>query len=414
MVALLAVLLGMVVLLAAGNGVLLIGGATTRSADYVGGTASIQHLLDRRADAVEQHDEKAFLAGVDHANTAWLAQERVEYDNLVALKLSRFTLTLEPFARYPASAAPPSLSARFDGRVQVLGVTIDYAVSTVDDDPVAAPWVPVFGYRDGHWLIAGESTTDKAPDGIGGLPWEAAPITVAHGDHVTIVMSTDDAGEADDLLAMAETARKRVDDVYPSDWSGRVLVTAVTDASVFRAYLGDDPDDVDDTLAVTVPAWDAVPEWDSGHYVTSRVILNPEVLGYPDELQHTLTHEFTHAATGAVTSGATPLWLVEGFAEYVAYATDDRQPSLGDIVAMLPPVPDKLPVDHGFYDDASNYVLGWQACVYLAKTYGRDDLIRLYRFFKDGGSSSGAFQTVLGVSESSFTASWRSYLNSLG
>src|SRR5699024_7432692 len=55
------------------------------------------------------------------------------------------------------------------------------------------------------------------------------------------------------------------------------------------------------------------------------IVLNPEVFKALNKrgAQIVLSHETTHALTGATTSDM-PLWVAEGFADYVALRDDDR------------------------------------------------------------------------------------------
>ena len=51
-----------------------------------------------------------------------------------------------------------------------------------------------------------------------------------------------------------------------------------------------------------------------------HVFLNPTVYDKLDPLaaQVVMTHEVVHAITGAAVTAGPPLWLIEGFADYVA------------------------------------------------------------------------------------------------
>src|SRR4029077_20228361 len=55
--------------------------------------------------------------------------------------------------------------------------------------------------------------------------------------------------------------------------------------------------------------------------VGGRIAINPHNWPTLSSLGHriVLTHELTHVATRADTNACMPTWLVEGFADYVAY-----------------------------------------------------------------------------------------------
>jgi hypothetical protein len=143
-------------------------------------------------------------------------------------------------------------------------------------------------------------------------------------------------------------------------------------------------------------------------------VFNPATLGRGDEeLQHTLTHEFTHVAFGPETTGATPVWLIEGTAEYVAYLSDNNITNafLSRAANRVPG--SDLPADRSFYDSADNYLLGWLACRLIAQKYGQPKLIALYDYFQHDADVNAAFKSALGISQSDFTTAWLAYLKQL-
>lgn len=62
------------------------------------------------------------------------------------------------------------------------------------------------------------------------------------------------------------------------------------------------------------------------HAPADRIIVNPDAYGLLGSLgkQVVLTHETTHVATRADTTSATPLWLSEGYADWVGYRGSGR------------------------------------------------------------------------------------------
>jgi hypothetical protein len=226
---------------------------------------------------------------------------------------------------------------------------------------------------------------------------------------VVLVLSASDAGRAPDLLRMAENSLDRVAAVRAGHWAGKVLITAVQDARLFTSYFAGNADRIDNFAAIAVPYYAAVPAWSSSPgYEATRVVLNPhEFSADPQEFAHDLTHEFTHAAMGPVTIEQTPLWLVEGFAEYVAYRSEQvsnlfaRRALDGYQTGTAPPGAD-------FYRDGRNYVLGWLACRMIAQKYGEAALIALYEAYRN---TRDALRQVLGVDEAAFDGDYVSYVD---
>lgn len=137
-----------------------------------------------------------------------------------------------------------------------------------------------------------------------------------------------------------------------------------------------------------------------------------------------LTHETTHVATRAHTTAATPLWLSEGYADWVGYRGSGRTamqvaPELERAVREGR-VPAALPVDKdfGFSGDAAKlaqaYEGGWMACRLIADHWGEVRLNDFYRAVGDhgkrAGAVEGALRDVLHTTPEKFTEQWRAYL----
>jgi hypothetical protein len=300
--------------------------------------------------------------------------------------------------------------------VRVVPVTVRHRIEGVDSKPVATPWLAIFGYTGGKWLIVGNGTGKDLPTGEAGQPWDASgPITVVRSERVVAVLSAEsgkppaDGGQA--LLQLAETGLQQVAAVRPGGWDGKVVLTAVADRQIFDTYFAEAQDRVGQVAAIAVPYYSAVAEWSSQPaYATTRIVFNPSELSAPKaELQHDLTHEFTHAAMGPVTGPYTPRWLVEGFAEYVAYK-DGRFDAAGIRQALGDLAIGTFPDDKQFYEEPRNYVSGWLACRMIAETYGQDKLIAFYEGFLRLSEVESVSREVLGVGRPQLEQQWRDYV----
>jgi hypothetical protein len=251
----------------------------------------------------------------------------------------------------------------------------------------------------------------RLPTGAGGQAWETGPITVVRSDRVVLVLSAGDAGRAPDMLRMAEAGLRHVAEVRRGGWAGRVLITAVQDARLFTTYFAESTDRINNVAAIAVPYYASVPDWTRERkYVATRVVFNPhEFSADPTELAHDLTHEFTHAAMGPETTEWTPLWLVEGFAEYVAYKPEAVS-NLFAKRALATYATSLTPPGTDFYDDGRKYVLGWLACRMIAQKYGEAKLIALYEAYRDSAAATDAMEAVLGMDETSFNLQYASYV----
>ncbi|MDT4987384.1 MAG: hypothetical protein QOI74_1478 [Micromonosporaceae bacterium] len=371
---------------------------------------AVRALLDRRADAIHRHDLPAFLRDIDPADHPFVKAQRAEFDNLAHLPLAEFRYDVDTSARYDTMVAP-AIRSRYRGGYRAIAVTVRYRIDGMDTAPVAAPWVPIFAVSDGRVRLAGVVSDPRLPVGAGGQAWETGPIAVVRSTRVVLVLSAGDTARAPEMLRMAEAGLDHVAAVRHGGWAGTVLITAVQDQRVFTTYFAGNADRTDHFAAVAVPYYAAVPDWNrKPAYAATRVVFNPrEFSADPSELAHDLTHELAHVAMGPVTGDTTPLWLVEGFAEYVAYKPEQvsglypKRALAGFQTGTAPPV-------DAFYDDGRNYVLAWLACRMIAQRYGEDRLVGLYDAFSGGASPADVIRQVLGVDEATLDGQYVSYV----
>ncbi|HEX2176969.1 MAG TPA: hypothetical protein VHG70_13755 [Nocardioidaceae bacterium] len=213
--------------------------------------------------------------------------------------------------------------------------------------------------------------------------------------------------------------RRAVSDVQGvlDGWNGELVVVLPETTEQLEQLLAAEEGTYDSIAAVTASA-----DGSGDPTAPVRVVLNPPVfttLG-PIAGQVVLSHETTHAATGA-TFRDMPLWLVEGFGDYVALA---GEPVPVDVAAgqALKRVrrsgpPDALPAQEDFATSShglgASYEAAWLACRLIAEQYGEDRLLRFYQEVSRSGDVERAFASVLDSSEEQFTAQWRDYLREL-
>jgi hypothetical protein len=161
---------------------------------------------------------------------------------------------------------------------------------------------------------------------------------------------------------------------------------------------------------------------ESGLSRGDRIVINPAAWDTLGSLGRrvVLTHEMTHLATRSTTVTPPPIWLSEGFADYVAY---EATPVPTAIVAsdVLDDVrdgkgPKQLPLDDAFDasrgDIAAAYEGSWLACRMLADRYGQKKLVRLYVALTDSAGTGwpDELEDVLGIDDKTLVRDWRAYL----
>ena len=184
--------------------------------------------------------------------------------------------------------------------------------------------------------------------------------------------------EADRVAALARTAVPQVRGVLPRWPGGLVLEVPSTQQGLERA-VDARPGQYDGIAAVTTTV--------SGSRSRSapvHVFVNPAVFGPLKRrgAQVVITHEASHVATGAATS-LSPIWLVEGFADYVALRAQ-RLPlatTASRIAALVhrkgPPthLPGETELAAGARHLEARYESAWLACRLLADRGGSAALV---------------------------------------
>ncbi|MFJ4638827.1 hypothetical protein ACIP69_24860 [Streptomyces hygroscopicus] len=376
---------------------------------------AVQRMLDRRAAAVRGRDAEAFLATVDRGSVGYRAEQRRVFRQMSAVPLRSWTYRLVRTGGFQP--------ARVAGRRLAAQVELRYRLQGYDTAPVVSAQYLTLAERGGRWYVASDDGVVDGKRGIEQL-WDQGTVDVVRGAHSLVL----GVGQDRRLLrAVADTADRAVpalDRVWPHEWAGRVVVEVPASLDRMAALLGASADGYRGIAAVTTGevggTGDEAP--------ADRVIVNPEAYQVLGDFGRrvVVTHETAHVATRAVTTPATPLWLSEGFADWVGYRTPGRTPrqvapELAEAVAAGR-LPAGLPRDDDFRfgsdpDSLSRaYEQGWLACRLIADRWGEKKLVAFYRTVGRAPERSGAVESalakVVGVSLTEFTALWRKYVAS--
>lgn len=358
--------------------------------------AEVQSLLDRRARAVLAHDPAAY------ARTG----TRAGYDNLRAVPLADWSYRLTALDRTGDTA-----TAHADLR---------YRVEGYDRSPVTTTRTLRLS-RDAsdRWHVDSDRPAKKSGQQL----WDQGVVRTAHGERSLVMGVGRSPSELRDYAELADRAVPAVSDAWGPSWPRHVVILVPESLQDMGGLLNSPASSYRGIAAVTTG------ETGSGaRSPADRIIVNPDAFGLLGDSgrQVVLTHETTHVATRAHTTAATPLWLSEGFADWVGYRSGERTPpeaapelayavGRGDLPTALPD--DK---DFGFSGDADRlaraYESGWLACRLIADRWGEDRLGEFYRTVAAHktreGAVENAMRTVLGTTLDAFTTQWRDYLRS--
>ncbi len=368
-------------------------GRSTQGTDEARATA----LLDDLESAVRRHDAGAAskLGATANARDDLSGVAR----NARALHVADFSLryvassgAITSRGAWSADVATTWRFAGFDRRLERVEVRVRFASV------------------DGRLRIAGIGGGDgRSP------VWLSGPVHVRRTALSMVLVAGSDI-RADAMAALARRAVLQVRRVLP-DWPGGLVVEVPASQAGLEAALAADPGQYAGIAAVTTSV-----DGSRARPAPSHVFVNPRVFVplKPRGAQVVLTHEATHVATRASTSPA-PIWLVEGFADYVALSSQ-RLPvttTAARIIALVhrTGAPDHLPGRAEFAPGAAHlearYESAWLACRLLARSSGRANLVAFYDAVDAGGSVSAELRRYFGFGSIAFTRQWRTLLSHL-
>ncbi|MGW5092990.1 hypothetical protein ACWEQU_03095 [Streptomyces nodosus] len=370
------------------------------------GTAAVQEVLDRRATAVLKGDRSAFLATGAQAADAGAGRSAAgaaEFDRLRAVPLAAWSYRVTAVHRTGDRAGAEA--------------ELRYRIEGYDRAPVTADRTLRLTRTAGHWYVSSDEPAGKS----GRQLWEQGTVEAVHGAHSLVLGVGQPKGVLRTFAALADRAVPAVTGAWGADWPGRVVVLVPKSLEGMAGLLGAQASAYRGIAAVTTGETGG-----TGRTPADRIVVNPDAYRLLGDLggQVVLTHETTHVATRAHTTPATPLWLSEGYADWVGYRDSGRTPlqvapELGRSVARGQ-IPAALPkdADFAFAGDAGKLALayegGWTACLVIADRWGEARLNAFYRAVgahrRRAGAVEDALRTVLGTTPQEFTRQWRAYL----
>jgi hypothetical protein len=380
-------------------------------------------LLADRSRAVLSGDRAAWLATVDPQGAAFRAAQGQVFDHLDGIPFSDWHY--EYLGRAPELS--PQRRAALGGDAWVARVLAGYRLRGFDATTSNAEQYLTLVRRGERWYVASQSDGGTAPQ-----PWDLGPVRLARGERV-IVLGTASAAALRGYAEAGDRAVERVSEVWGTHWSRRAVLIAPRTQAQFGQLLLRGADGLSQVAAVTTGDLAGDGGADAERAGNDRVVINPAAFARlgPTGRRVVLTHEMTHIAVRQSTTSAVPIWLSEGFADFVGYRGTgvSRRTGAGDLLVQVRHGhgPRTLPTADDFDPTrttiAPSYSASWLACSLIADRYGTARLVALYRraaTAPTGGAPAdpqaqlaAAFERVLGVSEAGFTRSWRSYLDEL-
>jgi len=352
-------------------------------------------VLANRTRAVRDGDRIAFLATVGDAPRAFQDVQSRMYDNLRKLPLGGWQERVSGTESVGADSA-------------VVRVEVRFKLRGFDKGDVARTRYLTLAPGSGTWRIVGDGTSRGLTDDAD--IWDGGPLSVVRG-RATLVIG--DSAGLEGIAKRLDAAVPVVTGVVGRGWAQRVVALVPADARLASALAGPGQS-LDEIAALATVAPSA-----GGGRGEDRVVVSPGTFGRLNALGRdvVLTHELTHVATGGARDRRTPLWLIEGFADYVGYrrVRIGARSAAGELRREVAAgrLPAALPAAAAFAGGSPRlsqaYQEAWLACRMVADRYGEATLVRLYRA-AGRVPEAAALGDVLGLTRERFTALWRDYV----
>jgi hypothetical protein len=390
-------------------------------------SAFLADLLDRRARALLHRDPAAWLNEVEPAVRKTAAERFTRMAHLpwTALRYDVLAGDVTPTEALQSRWGPSVWSARVSFSYRLPGDTRDVERRRiVTIRPIGSAWrlvsdVPAEGPRD---------------------LWDVSDVRVVRGQR-SLVIGSNRMSDLASYALQADNAAVKVDGAWGTDWTRTLTVVVPQDAGSMAKVLGrDSVAGLDQIAAVTTGELDrrsqdggaSTPATGRQPATADRIVVNPGAFaGFTaPERRIVLTHEATHVAVRATSRASTPIWLEEGFADFVAYTGSGltRQSIAADLLARARSgeTPSRLPKDSDF-DPARGqvapaYAGAWMALDLIERQHGRSAVVRFARIanglehppVRSGAADTPlgtAFRTIMHEDQPAFEAQWVAAVN---
>lgn len=368
---------------------------------------TVAGLLSAIVHAVDHNDGSGFHALVSDRDPGFPGTAGMIFDNLVTIHPAELSLRATGNRRGLSTGRAASLGhGSYAAEVLVRwSVPGDRAPS---DQRV---WMTVV--RSGSALRWG-GISDGPPSPRQTPLWWLEPIHYRHSGAATVI--TGARINTDTWVTAANTAvRDDAPRLPGSGWNHKLVIIVPSTERLMEQALGVGQGTDSALAAITWP--DGTPAASA----PDRIMINPA--GQPSALSTAivLAHETVHVATRSPTSRA-PSWLVEGFADDIAYrsypqaAQAAAQSLLAEVKRNGPPaaLPGESDFAVGHRDLNRSYAQAWLACRYLGDHFGNQKLWRFYEAVDKSrdGSITGPLHAVFGIDQHQFISGWQNYLRS--
>lgn len=408
----------------------LVPATSTAQTETLGGDrrAAIQEVLDRRARAVVERDEDAFMSTVSTASAEFRARQRKMFEWMEDV----------PFRSYRLRAAwervgdliRPSDRRRYpDAEDAALPVTEElYRIAGADTAPAIEDHFYTFVKQDGQWLVAEDGDLDDLGLQTARHMWDFGPVDLTERGRFLVMehpcRRKRPCGELPrGFFSLAEQALERVGNYWSRRAGDRIVVLVPSSRRELARML----QVTFDTQNFVAFAYSTVDSRSGYDFTAPRIVFNNKSLANRSEesVLGILAHELLHVATRRASGPFVPVFIEEGFADYVG--NDASLASLGFLEAEIRAgiFDRRLPRDFEFVvgDGTSifrNYQESHSAVRFFIERWGMDEFVRFYRDLGRREIAAGtaryqlndALKDAIGLSLREFERAWADSIGS--
>ncbi len=249
--------------------------------------------------------------------------------------------------------------------------------------------------------------------------WLSGPVTVRARDNLLVMVAGNQQVKARSYEELGAVGLRQVEAALPGVRTSQGLVIEVpANGAELERVLNAEPGSYEAIAAVTTTTDSSDAPGSPVHvFVNDPVFAKLTAHG----AQVVATHEIAHLVTGAATELGVPLWLVEGFADWVALrrSTVPDRVSAAQAIAQVKAdgLPGSLPADEDFGSRTTHlgaaYEASWLLVRVLGERGGAAPLLELQRRLARGAELEVALRATFDLSVTELVELWRAELSRL-
>lgn len=382
---------------------------------------AIEQLLDRRARAVLERDRAAFMATVASSSADFVERQNRLFRALGDVPFGSFDYRVAWERRGDLVRATDEQQYPGAEAVSIPLTEERYRIAGFDPRDAVEDMYFTYIKQDGEWLIAEDTDLNDMTMYSARHLWDGGRIRTDRSEHFLMLSHRCPRCSTlgDDFLQLAEEGLDRARRYWHGPFREKIVVLVPRSGRELERMI-QATFDLDDFVAF---AYSTVDLSDGIDYTGHRIIPNPQAFAgrSTTSVRQILAHELLHVATRDSAGPFVPVFVDEGFADYVGHDADPSGLAFfnSDVAQGL--FNGELPEDFEFTigsgtDIFRSYQKSQSAVRFFIERFGLDAFNRFYRRLGRIEVAAGtarfhidrAFRAVTGMSYKSFQEAWTS------